>query len=195
MDIEEMKKNWGELNDRLQKNEIVNTEAIKKLLASKARGSYDKLRNREKMGTLAGCFVCIMFIIMFLAGRMQHWYSFVLLEGISLIATGYGFYSFKSLPRWDQSRRGLADMMHATSQYKKLQAFNRPILLGAMAVAIVIFFCFENKGFDSEPKYQVIFWFTIGLIIWCGTSGLRLVKRQITEADEDILELKKFEKE
>lgn len=195
MDIDEMKKNWGELNARLEKSETVNGEALKKILSQKAVGGYDKIRNREKAGLYALVIFAVMFPIQYASGAIQHWYSLAVIEALIIGCLVYSVYCLKALPKYDQYKNGVIGLMKSTLRYQKLFAFNAPILVGVILLALVLFFCLEGKGFQSDRFHQAIFFSAIALVVACASVGYRKTKKQLAEINSDLEELKKFEKE
>lgn len=195
MDIDEMKKNWGALNARLEKSEVVNGEVLRKILSQKAVGGYDKIRNREKTGLYALVLFAIMFPIQYASGVIQHWYSLAVIEALIVGCIGYSIYCLKALPKYDQYKNGVVGMMKTTARYQKLFAFNAPILTAVIALALVLFFCLEGKGFQSDSFHQAIFFAAIIFVVVCATVGYRKTKEQLAEINSNLEELHKFEME
>ena len=66
MDIEEIKKNWSQINDELEKQKKINTEIFTQITKDKAKNSLRKILNYE----IAGGIVLVMFIV-FIALRFN----------------------------------------------------------------------------------------------------------------------------
>lgn len=190
-----MKKNWGALNARLEKSETVNGEALKKILSQKAVSSYDKIRNREKSGLYALIVFAIMFPIQYASGAIQHWYSLAVIETLIVGCFAYSVYCVKALPKYEQNKKGLVGLMKSTMRYQKLFAFNAPILTAVIAVALVLFFCLEGKGFQSDSFHQAIFFSALVVVAVGATVGYRKTKERLAEIKSNLEELKKFEME
>ncbi|MDE7024701.1 MAG: hypothetical protein K2O88_02335 [Paramuribaculum sp.] len=195
MDIDEMKKNWGALNARLEKSEAVNGEVLRKILSQKAVGGYDKIRNREKTGLYALVLFAIMFPIQYASGVIQHWYSLAVIEALIVGCIGYSIYCLKALPKYDQYKNGVVGMMKTTARYQKLFATNGPILIAAITLAIVLFYYLEGKGFQSDIYHKMIFFCAIAVLVTGSIRGYRKTKEQLAEINSNLEELHKFEME
>lgn len=55
MDMEEMKKGWMVLNERLSQNEILNRRIIKEMLTTRTQTAYEQIYNWEWRNFLSSC--------------------------------------------------------------------------------------------------------------------------------------------
>lgn len=58
MDMEEMKKGWMVLNERLSQNEILNRRIIKEMLTTRTQTAYEQIYNWEWRNFLSSCLCC-----------------------------------------------------------------------------------------------------------------------------------------
>ncbi|MCM1036242.1 MAG: hypothetical protein NC406_02805 [Bacteroides sp.] len=195
MDIDTMKKNWGVLNDRLEKSETVNGEAIKTLLSQKAIGEYDKLRNKEKAGLYGVVIFAIIFPIQYITGAIQYWYSFAIIEALLFGLFIYSLIVLRALPKPEEYQSGIVGLQKSVARYQKLYAFNAPLMVAVIGVALILFFSLEGKGFQSDAFHQGIFFFAIALVTGCASYGYKITKKQLAEIYANLEELRKFETE
>lgn len=64
MELEELKQNWQLLNERLEKNEILNKRIIKEMIMKRTSSIYSKLLNMEIWGLILG-FIAVPTVLVF----------------------------------------------------------------------------------------------------------------------------------
>ncbi|WP_195372368.1 MULTISPECIES: hypothetical protein [Parabacteroides] len=145
MDLNELKANWNILNERLQKNEILNRRIVKHMITSRILTARERLMWKIIIGYCI-YFVCILLTVfspflfgtpLFMACCLVGFMVAIILGGLPAFITFYGFSVEK--PLTDSFRRLLL--------YQKFMRLGYPIIvISGLVLMTVLFFSYGKLG-------------------------------------------------
>lgn len=143
MDLNELKANWNILNERLQKNEILNRRIVKDMITGRILTARERLMWKIIIGYCI-YFVCILLTVfspflfgtpLFMACYLVGFMVAIILGGLPAFITFYGFSVEK--PLTDSFRRLLL--------YQKFMRLGYPIIVISGLVLMTVLFSSYGK--------------------------------------------------
>lgn len=191
MELEELKANWNILNERLQKNEILNRRIVKDIITNRILTARERLLWKMIIGYCIyfGCILLTafspvlfgtpLFMVYCLTGFMVA----IILGGLPAFITFYGFSVEKSLT--DSFRRLLL--------YQKFMRLGYPIIvISGLVLLTVLFFYYWELG-ANRMTFTYVSAFLIALI--GSLVEYRWDSSKLGAMKKGLEELKEFEEE
>jgi len=197
MELEELKNVWVALDNKLQKNEVLNERVVKEMLQSKANKALNLLNRFEFIGAII-CFIALPFLI-FRLGTMKHtlWMEMMVYCGIALVFSGCITQSYKL---WLLLKIDLNNLI--SENIKFLQKYNLFIKREKMAAWIYTPILFASIIFTFISLNNIELWrwvavisvliFSIILAIW---QYKKIYDVNIQSIKKSLEELKELEEE
>lgn len=194
MDLNELKQNWNELNDQLQKNEVLNQRIIQEMIRTRSENSIDKLYRYEILGTVVVGVIFIFSIVHamiptphYFAEKISFHTLFILIA-ISLIPTFFSqLYKISILRKLNLSCGKLNDSLRIIMKYKRYNNIERYI-------SVPYFFTIAIYSFTlvPNPPYAIL---AIAFVAGIGLLLLEYIfyNRNTEKINTAIKELKEFE--
>ena len=126
MTLDELKKGWDVLNERLSQNEVINQRIIKEMILRKTNSAYDTIYQSNRRG-LVITFLIGTFMLPFakIQGMPIYWETFIFLESFLLLGFIYGGYMFHLLSRFNLYTMKVDEAMRLVLKYKKMYIRNQ----------------------------------------------------------------------
>jgi cation transport ATPase len=193
MELEELKASWSVLNERLEKNEILNRRIIREMITKRTMGARDRLVRANVGGMVFILLVALVLIFMKSRVVMRWEAEFIVWLGLFL-AFIYCVVSLRFLSRFDLAKCSLAELKCWTIKLKK-QLHIECIIALSYGVIMLITIFFAHHHYRSVPQMLfdlVLILFTIG----AGYFTYKYVdKKSAEEIEKGLEELKEFEEE
>lgn len=191
MTLDELKKGWGILNERLSQNEVVNQRIIKEMILRKTNSAYDAIYQTNKRGLIA-TFLIGTFILPFckMQGMPIYKETFITLEVFILLGFIYEAYMFYILSRFNLHTMKVDEVMRSVLKYKKMYIRNQ--CYGKFVVLFIVLICMIlQQAFILPVIIATILCTFISLFLML-TQDKR--QRQLLhEIEKGLRELKEFE--
>ena len=197
MELQELKNQWTSVDERLKKQEVLNTQMVEKILKDKSKGALSKLKNMEKLEVVVLFFVTY-FAIWLLNSNLHSDLFFREITLIVGIAVGFigivlGCYALmRYLAKIDFSKN-IKDnslfMSRYSIFYRKKKMANYFIIIPVMFLLLALFI--------YERGAYLHFWiiFIVGLLIAIGGSmrTYRVYEKKIQTIKEGLAELSELD--
>ncbi|WP_075555686.1 hypothetical protein [Parabacteroides timonensis] len=191
MELEELKANWNILNERLQKNEILNKRIVKDMITSRILTARERLMWKIIIGYCI-YFACILltafspvlfgtplFMVYCLIGFMVA----ILLGGLPAFISFYGF----------NVENPLTDSFRRLLFYQKFMRLGYPIIVIAGLVLMTIL-CWDHWKFGANRiTFVYVSAFLIAIVGSC--VEYRWDSSKVEAMKKGLEELKEFEEE
>ncbi|MBO5225982.1 MAG: hypothetical protein J6B46_06230 [Parabacteroides sp.] len=190
MDLEKMKLGWDALNERLERNEVVNQKIIKEMISAKTKSAYSHVYRNVKNGLWAIIFNGgVILPIVYMQGAIKVT-SFAFLESVLLVGFLYQIYMMYVLSNFNLETKRVDEIMHFVLTYKKLYLYNLKYGIALVLFTIGLFFVLQNT-FGVYSLVAVVIFLIISMII--GYIQNRSHRQQIKELEFGLEELREFE--
>lgn len=193
MDMEEMKKGWMVLNERLSQNEILNRRIIKEILTTRTRTAYEQVYNWEWRN-----FFILLFIAAIIAPAQKFlsdipitWVSFIVVELGALVALISKLVSISCLRQFNLVTLKSNRLLRLILVYKRYRWYETVFGTILGLVLLVILIVLEN--IYLRPFGLV----AIGVMLVFGLgfsfSRLRKYAKRVKDIERGLAELEEFE--
>lgn len=119
MELDELKKAWGQFNDKVNGQELVERRQIEQMLAKKRRSNYSKLLCYERISLGILLVVFAAFFVCFLVVGPFYWMSVAtILSVVLLVALGVNLFQYCKLKRAGCMKYDLEHQILYILQYK-----------------------------------------------------------------------------
>lgn len=191
MNLDELKKGWGVLNERLSQNEVVSQRIIKEMILRKTNAAYDSIYRASKWS----------FMVIFLLGglllpfaKMQgmpiYRETFIAMETFIFLGFLFEGYMFYLLSRFNLNTMKVDEAMRSMLKYKKMYINNqRCAKYGALLIIIVC------MGLQKAFTPVVIIPTILAIIIafFLGYAQDKRLRQSLQEIEDGLRELKEYE--
>lgn len=191
MTLDELKKGWGVLNERLSQNEVVNQRIIKEMILRKTNSAYDAIYQTNKWGLIATFFIgALMLPLAKTFGMPIYRETFIALETFILLGFLYEGYMFHVLSRFNLHTMKVDEMMHSILKYKKMYIENQRY--GKLAILLIVLICMGLQRAFTLPVIVATILFTLVSIFMMYVQDKRH-RQHLQEIEKGLEELKDFE--
>ncbi|WP_455672221.1 hypothetical protein [Phocaeicola sp.] len=179
MELEELKKGWKEMGERMDKIEKTNDELLGKITQNRATSARQRLKREYQMMT-AVCFMAPSWLA--IAQRnmeeLGDWIVYLFLVFFLVMAANKGFVWWK-LSRMDYQKMTIKEALISTYQLEKYQ--KRGTLIG-IGLAIPLLVCFMVNLYLMHEVYAFYgAWLGLVFGLWLGLRIHRRIKKEIKE--------------
>ena len=189
LDFEELKNQYNLLNEKLEKQRIINEEMIQESMKEKLSHIEKWYRNQFQMNTIAGPIASIVFMLLYINRGFAHWGFSVLILAISLLdlyldKKAYRILDIKNLPNMN--------MIQATEnviKHKQFRSFANKITILPIIV-LIIWTILIASGFTWNLPIIAFTVFILGISLSCGLYQMKQNQKRLEAVLEQIKKLK-----
>ena len=191
MELEDLRTGWSVLNERLKKNEILNTKIVKEMITKRTQTAYDKLLRMEIFNIIVITFLCLILPAMYRNIPELTYVSFILLEIVMVCSLLLQLFIASFLFRFNVGTMKLVVLARLILNYK-LWTKRNWFLGSTFGILIIISFILIQQTYLVPGKLlYIILPLCIGLAI--GSLSYKYHKRKIESIEKGLQELKEFE--
>ena len=189
LDFEELKHQYSLLNEKLEKQRIINEEMIQESMKEKLSYIEKWYRNQFQKNTIAAPIVGIVFMILYLNNGFGHWGFSALILSICILQyflykRCYHALDIKNLP--------YLNMTQATEKiikHKQLHDMANKILI-LPGIVLIVWTILIASGYTWNLKVIAITVFMIGVSISWGLSEMKKNQKRLEAVLEQIKKLR-----
>lgn len=192
MELDEIKKSWSELNQRLEKTEVLNKRLITEMLNTRHQSAKDKLM-RFEVAFLIFCIVFSGFVMTLFFTGIYSVSMVILMETVFILCGIWQVYKIYLLNRMQIDTCSTAELLQKAIRFKVLTRMRTVVGLIAIIPILVLFVLFNKSLHNAAEMTGVIVGACIGLSI-----GLLLFFKKMKNIDSLIKsykDLKDFDNE
>ena len=191
MNLDELKKGWGVLNERLSQNEVVSQRIIKEMILSKTNSAYDNIYRASKW-SLRVIFLLGGLLLPFakMQGMPIYRETFIAMETFIFLGFLFEGYMFYLLSRFNLNTMKVDEAMRSMLKYKKMYINNqRCAKYGALLIIIVC------MGLQNAFTPVVIIPTILAIVIafFLGYAQDKRLRQSLQEIEDGLRELKEYE--
>ncbi|GAT63983.1 hypothetical protein [Paludibacter jiangxiensis] len=192
MELDEIKNSWNELNQRLEKTEVLNKRLINEMLNTRHQSAKDKLM-RFEVAFLILCIVFSGFVMTLFFTGVYSVSMVILMEAVFILCGIWQVYKIYLLNRMQIDTCSTTELLQKAIRYKVLTRMRTVVGLIAIIPILVLFVLF-NKGLHNTAEMT-------GFIVGAGVGlsiGLLLFFKKMKDIDSLIKsykDLKDFDNE
>ena len=191
MNLDELKKGWGVLNERLSQNEVVSQRIIKEMILSKTNSAYDSIYRASKWSLMV---IFLLGGLMLPFAKMQgmpiYRETFIAMETFIFLGFLFEGYMFYLLSRFNLNTMKVDEAMRSMLKYKKMYINNqRCAKYGALLIIIVC------MGLQNAFTPVVIIPTILAIVIafFLGYAQDKRLRQSLQEIEDGLRELKEYE--
>lgn len=195
MELEDLKKSWNALDERLKQDTIIDDESVNRLIhefKKHADSSKRKLLRLEKLSLIAG--FCMLFIVLSFWGYPGNHADFFTIYFAVILCLGlpWDIYTYRYLKKTDILEMPIVTVVKRMTRFH--QFFVRECYIGA-----VLFFSIPLiQGYSEDILHQstgrllifIFFWIAGGYITWRIIN--RFFYRKIKNIRKNLAELQEL---
>ena len=191
MNLDELKKGWGVLNERLSQNEVVSQRIIKEMILSKTNSAYESLYRASKWSLMV-IFLLGGLLLPFakMQGMPIYRETFIAMEAFIFLGFLFEGYLFYLLSRFNLNTMKVDEAMRSMLKYKKMYINNqRCAKYGALLIIIVC------MGLQNAFTPVVIIPTILAIIIafFLGYAQDKRLRQSLQDIEDGLRELKEYE--
>ncbi len=191
MNLDELKKGWGVLNERLSQNEVVSQRIIKEMILHKTNSAYESLYRASKWSLMV---IFLLGGLMLPFAKMQgmpiYRETFIAMETFIFLGFLFEGYMFYLLSRFNLNTMKVDEAMRSMLKYKKMYINNqRCAKYGALLIIIV---CMGLQNAFTPLVIALTILFTL-IAFFLGYTQDKRLRQSLQEIEDGLLELKEYE--
>ena len=190
MNLDELKKGWGVLNERLSQNEVVSQRIIKEMILCKTNSAYDNIYRASKWSLMVIFFAGLLLPFAKMQGMPIYRETFIAMEAFIFLGFLFEGYMFYLLSRFNLNTMKVDEAMRSMLKYKKMYINNqRCAKYGALLIIIVC------MGLQNAFTPVVIIPTLLAIIIafFLGYAQDKRLRQSLQEIEDGLRELKEYE--
>jgi membrane-associated HD superfamily phosphohydrolase len=194
MELEQLKKDWQELSEKIEKSELFNKELTMNMLKKNAKSSVNKLEKYEFLFLIISVMYTIFLALALFVNDERLIVNESIWASIAIFVIAGGWQAFKLIllqqMRFDSC--STIEMMNRVTRYKIL---TKARLYWGMSLLIPFFaivMYFQRDIFTPELMVAMVIGGSLGAVI--GLSAYRKHWKNIDELLSDLKEIKSYEK-
>lgn len=191
MNLDELKKGWGVLNERLSQNEVVSQRIIKEMILCKTNSAYDNIYRASKWSLMV-IFLLGGLLLPFakMQGMPIYRETFIAMETFIFLGFLFEGYMFYLLSRFNLNTMKVDEAMRSMLKYKKMYINNqRCAKYGALLIIIV---CMGLQKAFTPLVIALTILFTL-IAFFLGYTQDKRLRQSLQEIEDGLRELKEYE--
>ena len=191
MNLDELKKGWSVLNERLSQNEVISQRIIKEMILRKTNAAYDSIYRASKW-SLMGIFLLGGLLLPFakMQGMPIYRETFIAMETFIFLGFLFEGYMFYLLSRFNLNTMKVDEAMRSMLKYKKMYINNqRCAKYGALLIIIV---CMGLQNAFTPLVIALTILFTL-IAFFLGYTQDKRLRQSLQEIEDGLRELKEYE--
>ena len=191
MNLDELKKGWGVLNERLSQNEVISQRIIKEMILRKTNAAYDSIYRASKWSLMV---IFLLGGLMLPFAKMQgmpiYRETFIAMETFIFLGFLFEGYMFYLLSRFNLNTMKVDEAMRSMLKYKKMYINNqRCAKYGALLIIIV---CMGLQNAFTPLVIALTILFTL-IAFFLGYTQDKRLRQSLQEIEDGLCELKEYE--
>lgn len=191
MNLDELKKGWSVLNERLSQNEVISQRIIKEMILRKTNAAYDSIYRASKWSLMV-IFLLGGLLLPFakMQGMPIYRETFIAMETFIFLGFLYEGYMFYLLSRFNLNTMKVDEAMRSMLKYKKMYINNqRCAKYGALLIIIV---CMGLQNAFTPLVIALTILFTL-IAFFLGYTQDKRLRQSLQEIEDGLRELKEYE--
>lgn len=191
MNLDELKKGWSVLNERLSQNEVVSQRIIKEMILRKTNAAYDSIYRASKWSLMV-IFLLGGLLLPFakMQGMPIYRETFIAMETFIFLGFLFEGYMFYLLSRFNLNTMKVDEAMRSMLKYKKMYINNqRCAKYGALLIIIV---CMGLQNAFTPLVIALTILFTL-IAFFLGYTQDKRLRQSLQEIEDGLRELKEYE--
>ena len=191
MNLDELKKGWGVLNERLSQNEVISQRIIKEMILRKANAAYDSIYRASKWSLMV-IFLLGGLLLPFakMQGMPIYRETFIAMETFIFLGFLFEGYMFYLLSRFNLNTMKVDEAMRSMLKYKKMYINNqRCAKYGALLIIIV---CMGLQNAFTPLVIALTILFTL-IAFFLGYTQDKRLRQSLQEIEDGLRALKEYE--
>ncbi|MBO5796439.1 MAG: hypothetical protein J6R28_07315 [Bacteroides sp.] len=191
MNLDELKKGWGVLNERLSQNEVISQRIIKEMILRKTNAAYDSIYRASKWSLMV-IFLLGGLLLPFakMQGMPIYRETFIAMETFIFLGFLFEGYMFYLLSRFNLNTMKVDEAMRSMLKYKKMYINNqRCAKYGALLIIIV---CMGLQNAFTPLVIALTILFTL-IAFFLGYTQDKRLRQSLQEIEDGLRELKEYE--
>lgn len=191
MNLDELKKGWSVLNERLSQNEVISQRIIKEMILHKTNSAYESLYRASKWSLMV---IFLLGGLMLPFAKMQgvpiYRETFIAMETFIFLGFLFEGYMFYLLSRFNLNTMKVDEAMRSMLKYKKMYINNqRCAKYGALLIIIV---CMGLQNAFTPLVIALTILFTL-IAFFLGYTQNKRLRQSLQEIEDGLRELKEYE--
>jgi O-antigen/teichoic acid export membrane protein len=192
METDELKASWGILNERLEKNEILNKRIIEEMILSRTQTAYNKLFRFEIKNIVIIGLVCLLLPLIHPNNRVFTPISLRYVEGVMFFSLIVQVFIASFLFRFKIETKKFSQLSKLLLDYKLWSRRNYVYGSGLGLLFLCIFILLQ----DYFPSvFYAFFGGSLGLSFLLTYWMYKFQKKNISAIEKGLAELKELEQE
>lgn len=191
MNLDELKKGWGVLNERLSQNEVISQRIIKEMILRKTNAAYDSIYRASKWSLMV-IFLLGGLLLPFakMQGMPIYRETFIAMETFIFLGFLFEGYMFYLLSRFNLNTMKVDEAMRSMLKYKKMYINNqRCAKYGALLIIIV---CMGLQNAFTPVVIALTILFTL-IAFFLGYTQDKRLRQSLQEIEDGLCELEEYE--
>lgn len=191
MNLDELKKGWSVLNERLSQNEVISQRIIKEMILRKTNAAYDSIYRASKWSLMV-IFLLGGLLLPFakMQGMPIYRETFIAMETFIFLGFLFEGYMFYLLSRFNLNTMKVDEAMRSMLKYKKMYINNqRCAKYGALLIIIV---CMGLQNAFTPLVIALTILFTL-IAFFLGYTQDKRLRQSLQEIEDGLRELKEYE--
>ena len=191
MELEQLKKSWDKLSEKLDREEVLRKQELRMLAESRVKSYWSKVRMNQYLGWLV--LICSI-VILFAQGIQDDLFCWILIGSVIAMDTILFSPMWKIIKRLAKFDATIVEQEQMIIRFEKL--FIRNNIITACFLAFVFaYVIIEAVIRHSAPSAEWWLWMILTIIASAIVGGWRYLKERerIAEIKQRITALKQFE--
>ena len=191
MELEQLKKSWDKLSERLEREEVIRKRELQILAESKIKSYWSKVRMNQYLGWLV--LICAIGIL-FVQGIQNDPFGWIVIGSVVVLDVVFFSPMWRILKRLAKFDANIMEQEHMVLRFEKLFVRNNIITTCFLAI-VFAYVIIEAIIRHSVPSAEWWLWMIITIIVSAIVGGWRYLKERehIAEIKQRITALKQFE--
>ena len=191
MELEQLKKSWDKLSERLEREEVIRKRELQILAESKIKSYWSKVRMNQYLGWLV--LICAIGIL-FVQGIQNDPFGWIVIGSVVVLDVVFFSPMWRILKRLAKFDANIVEQEQMVLRFEKLFVRNNIITTCFLAI-VFAYVIIEAIIRHSVPSAEWWLWMIITIIVSAIVGGWRYLKERehIAEIKQRITALKQFE--
>ena len=193
MNLDELKKGWGVLNERLSQNEVISQRIIKEMILRKTNAAYDSIYRASKWSLMV-IFLLGGLLLPFakMQGMPIYRETFIAMETFIFLGFLFEGYMFYLLSRFNLNTMKVDEAMRSMLKYKKMYINNQRCAKYGALLIIIVCMGLQNAFTPLVIALTILFTFTL-IAFFLGYTQDKRLRQSLQEIEDGLRELKEYE--
>ena len=191
MELEQLKKSWDKLSERLEREEVIRKRELQILAESKIKSYWSKVRMNQYLGWLV--LICAIGIL-FVQGIQNDPFGWIVIGSVVVLDVVFFSPMWRILKRLAKFDANIVEQEQMVLRFEKLFVRNNIITTCFLAI-VFAYVIIEAIIRHSVPSAEWWLWMILTIIVSAIVGGWRYLKERehIAEIKQRITALKQFE--